>query len=682
MFYSLLLRILPALLATAPMWAQCQLPMQPNLPLGVAGFAYPGSIVHGGAGPWSYQVTQGALPPGLGVAGSSGGASFTGTPNTAGIFDFGLRVTDAAGCSGSGVFQIVIGGALRLDPATLPNGTLSRPYEQTLSMWAGGQPLAITGVTVVAGTMPAGLTVSGSGGAWRVAGIPSQGGSFDFTLEATGGGGYRAQRRYVISISGATGLHVTPASAQVTLRLGDAGQAQQRIDIAAADGGSYRYRITLNAAGFRMENGGVAEASTPFAVNLTLAPMNNTPGVYVGSVVVTPVDGVGPAVTVPIEFIVLPPPTLLVNTSSITVTMRGDDPPVTRAVQVNSSDAALQYQVETLAVTGGNWLALTPFTGTTPAVLTLTFNPTGLSPGTYTGTVRVNATRNNVPAVATPATIAITLVVNPGAIGGGINASPSTMTFTAQAGGPLTAGQTLQITHGGGAVNWQSSSDVTWINLSQPTGTTPSTVQVFVNPQGLGVGTHLGSLRFTTGSGEVRVPVTLNITPAPPPGDPTLRASPDAVFGSVTPQSPQTSWQVRVETPPGQSLEVKAEPTVDWLTVPAPPFGNTPFVFQIVADATKLAPGQYQGAVIVSTTNLTGIRTSTVVNVTLAVGQGPAPGPSGLVVSRPVLVFEWRAGDAVATRAAGRRRAGAADMDSHQDRELAEPFGAAGNDAG
>lgn len=619
--------------------------MQPVLPLGAAGAAYPGTIGHGGTAPWTYQITSGALPGGLTVTAAAGSAAFSGTAAAEGTFAFGLRVTDGAGCIGTGNFQIVVAGAVRLEPNALPNPTLARGYEYPLAMWAGTTQLGIVNIALVAGTIPPGLSVSTSGGMWRIAGVPSSTGQFDFTLEGTGGAGYTARQRYLVTVTGGNGVVATPASVRHTMRLGETAYILQRLEITTVEGANRRCRVTLNASGFQLLNGSLVEGVTPFGMDLLLVPANNLSGQFTGSVVITPLDGLTPAVTVPVEFNVQPPPGLILSESTLTVAMRADDPPVTRTVQVLSSDLPLQFLVESLTPIGGNWLAVTPFNGTTPGTLTLTFNPTGMAPGTYPGTMRIAATRATAPAVGSPQTIGLTLVVNPGGTGGNFATAPSSLQFTAVAGGAQTGGQQLQITHTGGAVNWQASSNVSWINLTQSTGTTPSILQVFVVPQFLSVGTHTGLVKFTSVLGEITVPVTVAVSVAPPPGDPTIRVVLDNVEGSVTAASPQTSWTVRVESPVNQTLEVRADPTVDWLTITPPVTGKTPLQFQIVADASKLGTGQYQGAVVIATTNETGIRTSTVVNVKLGVGQGPSPGPSELTLSRPVMVFDHRVGE-------------------------------------
>jgi uncharacterized protein (TIGR03437 family) len=61
------------------------------------------------------------------------------------------------------------------------------------------------------------------------------------------------------------------------------------------------------------------------------------------------------------------------------------------------------------AASGGGWLSVTPTSGSTPANLGVSVNPTGLNPGTYNGSVTITAPG----ASNSPQNIAVTLIVGP-----------------------------------------------------------------------------------------------------------------------------------------------------------------------------------------------------------------------------------------------------------------------------
>lgn len=636
----------PLLLAALTCAAQCTLTLQPNLPTGALGAAYPGAVVHGGAGPWTYSIAGGALPNGLSVAPNGGAAIFTGSAAAAGTFDFNLRVTDSAGCLGAANLRIVIGGDLAVQPALLANGATGRLYAQSFGLNAGSVALPVTSASLLSGTLPQGLNIVNSGGTWVLSGTPTGAGSFDFTVQVTGGAGFSASRRYVVTIAGVTTVVSSPSSLLLTARLGESPLPAQRLDIAAADGGSYRYRVSAASPGFRIENA-AGEFATPFTLTPNVQPLSSVPGAYTGYIELVAVDGLAPTVRIPVELIVQPPPNLLVDTSAITVSMRQNDPPVTRGIPVSSSGAPLTYAVETLTPIGGNWLTLTPALGETPANLNVVFNPVGLPAGVYSGTIRIAANRNGVSAIGSPKVIAVSLTVDAPNPTSGFAASPGALSFTGQVGTTPSPAQPLRISNAGGPISWSATGNVPWLGLNQLTGTTPSDILVSVFPGGLAAGTHTGAFTFTSGATSIVVPVTLTLAPAPPSNtDPVLRVYPDSVVGSVTATSPQFAWTVNVDGIGGQ-YNVEFNPTVPWLTT-SPPGGTTPTGFNLLADATKLQPGTHQGAVIVVTTNPNGLKTSSVVNVTLYVSGNATPSAPGLLqTTSSTLFFDWRQGASV-----------------------------------
>src|ERR1051325_11490690 len=54
------------------------------------------------------------------------------------------------------------------------------------------------------------------------------------------------------------------------------------------------------------------------------------------------------------------------------------------------------------------WLTVTPDSGHSPLALTVTVNPTSLTPGSYSGTITINS----IPASSNPAVVAVTLSIS------------------------------------------------------------------------------------------------------------------------------------------------------------------------------------------------------------------------------------------------------------------------------
>jgi hypothetical protein len=150
------------------------------------------------------------------------------------------------------------------------------------------------------------------------------------------------------------------------------------------------------------------------------------------------------------------------------------------------------------------------------------FLPAGTS-GSFTVTVRAtNIAGDGVPGNADATDQDFALVVYNATTGGGtsptIGVSPSSMTFSATAGGANPAAQALNISNtGGGTLNWTASSNQTWLSISPTSGTAPSAPNVSVNIAGLVAGTYNGAITISaTGATNtpVTVPITLTVNPS------------------------------------------------------------------------------------------------------------------------------------------------------------------------
>ena len=152
-----------------------------SLPPATVGTPYGQTITaSGGTAPYTFAVTAGALPAGLGL--SSAGV-LSGTPTTAGTATFTVTAADATGCDGSQAYSLIVNGSgcgtIVLNPATLPAATVGAPYSVTITASGGTAPYTFA---VTAGALPPGLGLS-TGGA--LAGTPTASGSFAFSVAAT-----------------------------------------------------------------------------------------------------------------------------------------------------------------------------------------------------------------------------------------------------------------------------------------------------------------------------------------------------------------------------------------------------------------------------------------------------------------------------------------------------------------
>jgi hypothetical protein len=149
--------------------------------------------VTGGAAPYQFNVSGGALPPGISLSASG---LLSGTPTLPGGYQFTMNATDSGGsCSGSQTYMVTIGQCptMILDPTVQPNGTLGVPYSETLNATGGAAPYTFAVQT----SPPLGLSLSANG---VLGGTPDEDGEFNFRILITDAHGCSSSAEVTIMI--------------------------------------------------------------------------------------------------------------------------------------------------------------------------------------------------------------------------------------------------------------------------------------------------------------------------------------------------------------------------------------------------------------------------------------------------------------------------------------------------
>jgi hypothetical protein len=131
----------------------------------------------GGSAPHTLSLSSGSLPPGLKLA-SDGNLS--GTPTTAGVFNFYIEAVDSVGSRTQVKFSITIATKLTVTVGSLPPATVGTAYAYQLTA-SGGTP---SGWDVSSGSLPSGVGLTSSG---LLTGTPTEVGAWTFTVRATDG---------------------------------------------------------------------------------------------------------------------------------------------------------------------------------------------------------------------------------------------------------------------------------------------------------------------------------------------------------------------------------------------------------------------------------------------------------------------------------------------------------------
>jgi uncharacterized protein YhjY with autotransporter beta-barrel domain len=314
-----------------------------TLPNGFQGTAYNQTVTAtGGTGSYTYSVTSGSLPAGLSLNTSTG--AITGTPTGSGGSTFTIGAIDFNSDTGSRSYTVFIGtNSLTLSPSTLPNGTQTTPYSQTVTATGGTGPYTYA---VTSGSLPAGLTLNTSIGV--ISGTPTTAGTASFTVGATDSHGNTGSQAYSINI-GVAPLTVNPA----TLPAATQGTAYSQTITGSGGVAPYTYAIVSGAlpAGLTLNTSTGVISGTPTATgafNLTVQATDSASTPNTGTRAYTLNVG-GNVLTVN-------PSSLPAGTQGTaynqTVSATGGTGPYTFSVASGSLPAGLTLNTSTGAITG------------------------------------------------------------------------------------------------------------------------------------------------------------------------------------------------------------------------------------------------------------------------------------------------------------------------------------------
>lgn len=515
----------------------------------------------------------------------SGAAAQTGlivTPQ-----ELSLAVPAGSATPATASLSIAFGGAQRTPY------TASVRYLGSVDGWLAVSPA--TGMT------PATLTVSANASGLAAGTYIGQ-----VTIAA---GGVGAAINVILGVgaggSGSGSVSVSPSSLTFVGEPGVSALPTQNISVTSA-GSPVSFRAIASSSGWLGVSPVPSTTPGTVAVNVFLAGL--PAGVLNGSISLIPIAGGSPTV-VPVTLISAGSngvvPAIELSQTAVTITYQtGTADPVDPAVQNINVSRTIGLGTFTASTTT-SWLRLTSdfvqapsssVMGLTPGPFGVVTDPSGLSVGSYIGTINVSSA--GAPTVQLTVTLNVTSTP-------ALNAQPSSVTLTEE--GKWEDTVTVTSTGNSGLTFTASAtSDTGWLSVTPASGSTASSsgsqlLTLRANTTGLSVGPHNGIVRLTAPNNtSLNIPVRINVAPASALG--TLTLSPESVTLTALLGGRNPSQTVRIETDAGtaHNFTAAASSQGGWLQVD--PFsGTAPGQLTVTANLAAVSgPGSYTGSVTVT----------------------------------------------------------------------------------
>ena len=395
----------------------------------------------------------------------------------------------------------------------------STPAAQKITVGSSGAALNFTtaAATSSGGSWLSASPASGStaSGSLSVSVNPSglAAGTYTGTVKVTSSGatGSPTTTNVTLVVSSATvvtpTLSASPSAMSFAYKIGGTSPASQPI-LVSATSSAVSFTAASSAAWL---SASPTSGTTPGTVNVSVNPASLSAGTYTGTVKVTSSGATGSPTTTNVTLVVssatVVTPTLSASPLAMSFAYTtGGTTPASQPILVSATPSAVSFT----ATSAGTWLSATPTSGTTPGTVNVSVNPSGLTAGSYTGTVSIASSG----ATGSPQIVHVTLVVSSAAGVSVLKTAPTSLAFSYQSGGAMPPSQKLTLTMTGTSTSYSAStSGGSWLSTSPNSGAMPGAVMVSVNPAGMSTGIYSGAIRFSaSGASSISVPVTFNVT--------------------------------------------------------------------------------------------------------------------------------------------------------------------------
>lgn len=245
-----------------------------------------------------------------------------------------------------------------------------------------------------------------------------------------------------------------------------------------------------------------------------------------------------------------------------------------------------------------NWLVVTPTSGTTPMVLTVSIGPGAPSTGVDVGFIDILSGTTNL-------SVPVTLNANAGGVVSPLSASPNSLSFVFAPGSTAAQSQGVSLSSSSStATNYTATTytntGISWLSVTPAAGSLPGNLQVTVNPVGLTAGTFDAAVAINApGTNGISIPVLVTIQ-----GTPALNVSPaQLTFGYQTGTPAPAEQSLTLSSSTGASVAFTATATTmscgNWIVL-GQNSGATPSTLSVQVNTSGLSEGSCTGQINIS----------------------------------------------------------------------------------
>ncbi len=340
--------------------------------------------------------------------------------------------------------------------------------------------------------------------------------------------------------------------------------------------------------------------TTPQTIMINVDPGTLPTGAYAAAITITGTGASNSPQTINIGLTVQPPGVL--GLSQVAMNFIGavgsSLPAQPLLIFGGASFPTMSTRLSAATTTGGNWLSVTPPSGSTPLTGNVAVSTTGLAAGTYNGTITVtSASATNSPLLVS---VTLTLTNAPQIV-----SSPTSLSFTGVANGASPVAQTIGLTNpGSGSLVFAATATTTsggnWLSVSGG-GTNTATLTVSASIGTLGAGTYSGSIAVTAAGASntpLNIPVTLTVS-----GGPQFTFTPASLnfAGTVSAANPAPQTITLANSGAGSLVFAATAATTSggsWLSVTGG--GTNTATLTVSASTGTLGAGIYSGSIVVT----------------------------------------------------------------------------------